>query len=91
MLEETDDGLLCVECGWAGRHLGLHAFRAHGLSADQYRARHGLRRGVGLVVSTTRVRIQDSGTTDYEAAVCWSIAAWRRSEMNLSRSIVAAW
>ena len=61
VLEETDEGMLCVECGWAGRHLGLHAFRAHGLSADDYRTRHGLRRRRGLVASETRKAIQDNG------------------------------
>ncbi len=60
VLEETAAGLGCAECSWVGRHLGLHAFRAHGVSADQYRARHGLRRSRGLVASGTRRAIQDN-------------------------------
>lgn len=52
MIEESVDGLLCHECGARFVHLGLHAFRAHGVTADEYRAAHGLSRR-GLVAART--------------------------------------
>ncbi len=61
ILDETDDGLLCAACGWTGAHLGLHAFKAHGMTADTYRARYGLLRGRGLVASKVREKIRANG------------------------------
>ncbi len=58
ILEETKAGLTCAECAWTGRHLGLHVYEAHGLTADAYRVRHGLKRGRGLVAAATRQIIQ---------------------------------
>jgi hypothetical protein len=51
-------GLICHECGQAHRHLGLHVYRAHGLRAADYRKRHGLSRGRGLVADDLREVIQ---------------------------------
>ena len=51
-------GLICHECGQAHRHLGLHVYRAHGLRAAEYRKRHGLARGRGLVADDLREVIQ---------------------------------
>ncbi len=60
LLQETADGLLrCAECGWAGRHLGLHAFKATGGTVAECKETHGLRQGQGLVASSTRASIQD--------------------------------
>ena len=61
VLDETDDGLVCAACGWTGAHLGLHAYRAHGMTADAYRARYGLLRSRGLVASNIREKIQANG------------------------------
>ena len=58
VLDETEDGLVCAACGWTGAHLGLHAYKAHAMTADAYRARYGLLRGRGLVASNVRERIQ---------------------------------
>ncbi|MEU4607495.1 CGNR zinc finger domain-containing protein [Kribbella sp. NPDC023972] len=58
LLEETADGLVCHECGRALPNLGLHAWRGHGMTAAQYREKHGLQRRRGLVASTLRARIQ---------------------------------
>lgn len=52
VLDETADGLLCHECGARFTHLGLHAFKAHDMSAGEYRAAHGLGRR-GLVMAST--------------------------------------
>lgn len=41
-VEETEDGLVCHECGKASAHLGLHAFRGHGITAADYRRQHGV-------------------------------------------------
>lgn len=67
LVEETADGLLrCAECGWEGRHLGLHAFKGHGRTAAQYKEIHGLRRGQGPVASSIRSAIQDNARTGFE-------------------------
>lgn len=57
VLDEDADGLLCHECGERFTHLGLHAFKGHELTADQYRQAHGLSRTRGLVASATRETI----------------------------------
>ncbi|MGC0251223.1 hypothetical protein [Pseudactinotalea sp. Z1748] len=56
MLDETAEGLLCHECGRRFTHLGLHAYKAHELTAAEYRWAHGLGRR-GLVVEATRAKI----------------------------------
>ena len=53
-------GLQCHECGHTFTHLGLHAYRAHGVTADQYRQEHGLRRRQGLVVSGTSEKMRQN-------------------------------
>lgn len=52
------DGLLeCHDCGWLGEHLGLHAYRAHGMTAREYRTVHGLKRSTGLIAPELRERM----------------------------------
>ena len=58
VLERRGRELICHECGRAHRHLGLHVYRAHGLRAAEYRKRHGLARGRGLVADDLREVIQ---------------------------------
>lgn len=52
-LDETDEGLLCHKCGGRFTHLGVHVYKAHGLTAAAYRQAHGLSRR-GLVTTPTR-------------------------------------
>lgn len=59
VLDEDADGLLCHECGHRFTHLGLHVFKAHGLTAKEYRVTHGLGRR-GLVAEATRRTIADN-------------------------------
>src|SRR5690606_8832205 len=59
VLDEDADGLLCHECGRRFAHLGLHVYKAHGLTAKEYRAAHGLGRR-GLIAETTRRAIADN-------------------------------
>ncbi len=65
VLVEDEDGLKCHECGWVGRHLGLHTARAHDLPAADYRIRHGLRRSKGLVAASTRETLRDNAKGRY--------------------------
>ena len=58
VLDRAGLELICHECGRGHRHLGLHVYRAHGLRADEYRRRHGLARGRGLVAQDLREVIQ---------------------------------
>lgn len=39
---DSDQRLTCLECGKRYQFLGKHASLSHGLSPDEYRARHGL-------------------------------------------------
>lgn len=57
-LDYTEGGLVCHECGRAFRHLGLHAWRAHGMRADDYRRAHGLARSRGLVAADVHEAIR---------------------------------
>lgn len=56
VLDDSPDGLLCHECGRRFAHLGLHVFKAHEMTAAEYRAAHGLGRR-GLVAQGTREAI----------------------------------
>jgi hypothetical protein len=60
VLEEQPGGLVCHECGRTFPRLGLHAYRGHGMTAAQYRERHGLQRTAGLITADLRARIQDN-------------------------------
>jgi len=52
ILQEGPAGFVCHECGRDDiAHLGLHAYRAHGITAAEYRARHGLQRRARLVTA----------------------------------------
>ena len=65
VLDETAQGLLCHDCGWRGQHLGLHVYRAHGVTASVYRVAHGLKRTRGLVAAPTRALITQNATARY--------------------------
>src|SRR5258705_6624449 len=60
VLEEQPGGLVCHECGRTFPSLGLHAYRGHGMTAAQYRERHGFQRTAGLITAELRTRIQDN-------------------------------
>jgi hypothetical protein len=58
-LEITETGEMTRhECGRSFRHLGLHVWRAHGELADEYRRKHGLARGRGLVAADLQATIR---------------------------------
>lgn len=59
VIDEQTDGLLCHECRRRFTHLGLHVYKAHGISANEYRTAHGLGRR-GLVGSPTRDTIANN-------------------------------
>jgi len=61
VLTETPAGLLCAECGWEGTHLGVHAFKAHGLTARAYKERHGLHLSRGLVTADVKAGMSRRG------------------------------
>lgn len=65
ILEETEEGVICHECGGAYAHLGLHSAKAHDLLTVDYRIKHGLRRSTGLVAETTRAKLTANATRNY--------------------------
>lgn len=64
VLDEDAEGLLCHECGRRFTHLGLHVYKAHGMTAREYRAAHGLGRR-GLVAEATRQAITDNARASF--------------------------
>ena len=85
VLTETPAGLLCVECGWTGLHLGVHAYKAHGLTARQYREAHGLKFSQGLVVAATRERMAQRGRELPHPELALARDAARASAVRLGR------
>ncbi len=73
VVNETADGLLCHECGRRFTHLGLHVYKAHGVTADEYRVAHGLRRR-GLVVARTAEVIAENARRTLPAKAAFSRA-----------------
>ena len=69
ILDVTADGLLCHECGWRGAHLGLHSWKAHGITASAYRERHGLRRSKGLVAADLHQKMSAGSAERLPAAL----------------------
>ena len=58
ILDRDDDGRpICHECGRALEHLATHV-RVHGISAAEYRERHGLSPGLALVGEDARARMR---------------------------------
>lgn len=49
-----DDTLKCHECGDWYKNLGLHSRNSHGLTAEQYKQKHGMRRKTSLVCERMR-------------------------------------
>ncbi|OIV39355.1 hypothetical protein BIV57_00470 [Mangrovactinospora gilvigrisea] len=76
ILDADQDGqqVLCHECGRWVRGLGAHAWMAHGISAADYRAAHGLARGQSLSAPATRA------TQSQLARARVGSAGWRRLE-----------
>ncbi|MGN8690536.1 Helicase associated domain protein [Atopobiaceae bacterium HCP3S3_F7] len=59
VLDRDDDSVLCHECGKRPRSLGAHLAPAHGMTAVEYRAAHGLPRGIPLVSLSISERISE--------------------------------
>lgn len=60
-LTVTEDGehLICHECGQERRALGTHSAHVHGISAAEYRRRHGLSTGTSLASPATSQRFRE--------------------------------
>lgn len=76
IFEDAGDVALCHECGRWVAGVGTHAVGAHGLRAAEYRERHGLPRGLGLVSTAvreamsarSRARVGEAGWKAFEEA-----------------------
>lgn len=55
--EDAEGRLICHECGKAYLNLAVHAFLAHGLTADEYRETYELPRSTKLAAVSVRERI----------------------------------
>lgn len=61
-IEETADGLLCHECGNHYRSLAAHAYRSHGLTADEYRVEHGIPQRITLIAGDMKDALSKAST-----------------------------
>ncbi|GAC62208.1 MULTISPECIES: MucR family transcriptional regulator [Gordonia] len=71
-----DDGttVLCHECGQRFESVGAHVGGAHGMSAAEYKARHGLARGTALISQASHQRRSEASKARLGSA------GWRRFE-----------
>lgn len=74
VLDRDDDSVLCHECGKRPRSLGAHLGPAHGMTAVEYRAAHGLPRGIPLVSLALSALISE------QSAARVGSPQWRRLE-----------
>ncbi len=84
IVDRTEDAALCHECGQWFESVGAHLRRGHGMTAAEYRARHGLKRTEPL-----------TGRRASEERAAWSrervgTAAWRRLEAARDPAAAAA-
>lgn len=67
ILDEDEHGqLLCHICGDRFGHLGLHAYKAHGILAADYKRSHGLLRSRGLVSTLLREQMRQTAADRYD-------------------------
>lgn len=71
---DGDDRLLCHECGRSYVGLAAHVAGAHEMSADEYRAAHGLARGTTLLGAEARERMSANASSRLGSP------AWERFE-----------
>lgn len=60
--KDAEGRLICHECGKAYLNLAVHAFLAHGLTADEYRETYELPRTTKLAAVSVRERISHSSS-----------------------------
>lgn len=69
------DRAICEECGADWANLGAHAWRSHGLTADEYRARHGIRTSTPLLGKSTAARYAAAAQAKHRAHPEWLAGA----------------
>lgn len=84
IVTETPAGLQCHECPWTGSHLGLHAYRTHGLTARDYRVVHGLKLSKGLVSADLHQRMSEGTKARSNPALIASRSAAKATAARLS-------
>ncbi|MFD7957283.1 MucR family transcriptional regulator [Streptomyces ardesiacus] len=74
ILDDDGTSVLCHECGRRYRSLGAHVSGAHGMSAAEYKAAHGLARSRSLAATALRE------TFSQHASARVGTAGWQRFE-----------
>lgn len=87
VVDEDAEGLLCHECGERHPHLGLHAWRRHGITARRYREIHGLHLRRGLVSAEIREKVTGNAAASYVGKNAFQAA---RDPAAASRAAAAA-
>lgn len=84
-IDETADGLLCHECGRRYKSLGAHANGAHGMTADEYRAAHGIPQRIPLVTKAMS-QAMSKRSTDRVGTEAWRRLVEKRDPTAAARS-----
>lgn len=84
-IDETADGLLCHECGKRYRSLGAHSNGAHGMTADEYRATHGIPQRIPLV-TTAMSQTMSKHSSSRVGTEAWQRLVDKRDPTAASRS-----
>ena len=82
---KDDDRVVCLICGKWWQSLGHHVRHGHGISADEYRDRFGIRRSQSLASPAVRAR--------FAASIAVTIAAGKLDghfATNADRAVIAA-
>lgn len=60
IIDETEDGILCHECGKRFKHLSTHIHQGHKIKVVDYRTQHGLHAKKPLVSQSVRGNMRTS-------------------------------
>lgn len=79
IMSRGDDWVLCHECGKTFKNLGSHIRHAHNMSAEDYRATHGIASNDALMCDSMRQKIS-AESTERIGSEGWKKFEQRRTE-----------
>lgn len=71
-IEHIGERLVCHLCGRDWLNVGIHAWKTHGLTADEYRAEFGLNRTTPLTARSVSMRLRELGRMNHGSLVSGS-------------------
>ena len=85
VIDGDDECILCHECGSYYKSLGSHITRAHGMTADEYRAEHGIPQKIALI-SPAMSRAQSAKAQARVGSEAWGRMVSKRDPLAASRA-----